>query len=187
MGGDGAMPRRETLRTLAVPERVKLQMTGVEEELRVRTETAACRGERVSCRGLHAWIAGASDGRAALGRYYGGMLGDLGIVRKDRLRCAGAEEFTGQSGETAHAAARRILEEARGGVLLLDEAGSLARDPAGTGALTALMEAMADPRDDLVLVLMGDRDSLADLLRLDGHFARCFRMFDLGEDGAGGL
>ncbi len=85
-----------------------------------------------------------------------------GLTTKDNLVHANRSSLVGTvEGESA-VKTRRVLEEARGGVLLLDSANDLVQhrpgwfDPFGAESLSALLDFMDSNRGELVVIFSGD-------------------------------
>ncbi|CPW53168.1 FtsK/SpoIIIE domain-containing protein [Mycobacteroides abscessus] len=87
-----------------------------------------------------------------------------GVTTKDILVQANRSSLVGTvEGESA-GKTRKVLEEARGGVMLLDNAHELVQpgrlDPFGADALSALLEAMDSNKGELVVIFSGDEPSI---------------------------
>ncbi len=90
---------------------------------------------------------------AAMGLLAGGHL-----VETDR-----SDLVAGYMGQTA-IKTTEVLDRALGGLLLIDEAYALAGDAYGAEAVTTLVKAMEDHRDDLVVVVAGYPAPMAEFL-----------------------
>lgn len=133
--------------------------------------------ERVS-RGLkvqevtrHVIFAGSpGTGKTTFARYYGQEIKKLGILKTGHLievsRPQLVAEYEGQTASKTH----RVVEQARGGVLFIDEAYTLKQnkdDRFGQEAIDTLLKLIEDWRDDLVLVLAGYTDRMREFLQLN--------------------
>ncbi|MFT7647388.1 MAG: SpoVK/Ycf46/Vps4 family AAA+-type ATPase [Candidatus Poriferisodalaceae bacterium] len=106
-------------------------------------------------------------GKTTVARLLGHIYCQLGVVSKRHLvevdRAGLVAGFVGQTAGRVD----EVVEEALGGVLLIDEAYGLVRggvDDYGREALDALVKPMEDHRDDLVVIVAGYPDEMDDFL-----------------------
>ena len=94
----------------------------------------------------------------------------LGYLSSGHLVEAGREKLVGEYiGHTAPKT-QAVLEAAKGGVLFIDEAYSLARgntNDFGKEAVDTLVKGMDDYRDDLVVIMAGYTNEMEDLLKMN--------------------
>ena len=119
------------------------------------------------------------------------LLRQLGYLRKGHLIQVTRDDLVGQFVGHTGPRTKDMLARAMGGVLFVDEAYTLHRPgnerDYGQEAIEALMQAMEDHRDDLVVVLAGYSDRMAEFLtsnpglgsRVTHHIA--FPDYDHGE------
>lgn len=97
-------------------------------------------------------------GKTTVARIYSQLLGSVGILKKGHMIEASRNDLVaGYSGQTA-SKTLEICKKAYGGVLFIDEAYSIVRDPRdtfGQEALDTLIKEMEDNRDKLVVILAG--------------------------------
>lgn len=109
---------------------------------------------------LHTVLLGnPGTGKTELARCYAGMLADLGVVEPNKFIETDRSGLVGKYvGHTAKKT-RRVIEQARGGVLFIDEAYALGRSDNerdfGPEAIDTLVKAMEDMRGELVVVMAG--------------------------------
>lgn len=103
------------------------------------------------------------SGKTTVARIVGRLLKELGVLQKGHiLECERADLVGEYIGHTANKT-REMVRKALGGVLFIDEAYSLARGgdkDFGKEAIDALVKAMEDHKDNLVLILAGYRDEM---------------------------
>ena len=103
------------------------------------------------------------SGKTTVARIVGKLLKELGVLQKGHiLECERADLVGEYIGHTANKT-RDMVKKALGGVLFIDEAYSLARGGEkdfGKEAIDALVKAMEDHKDNLVLILAGYRDEM---------------------------
>ncbi len=97
-------------------------------------------------------------GKTTVARLVGRLLKEMGVLQKGHvIECERADLVGEYIGHTAQKT-REQLKKALGGVLFIDEAYSLARGGEkdfGKEAIDALVKAMEDNKDNLVLILAG--------------------------------
>ena len=97
-------------------------------------------------------------GKTTVARLYAGLLKSVGILKKGDLIEASRSDLVGAyQGQTA-LKTKTLCQNAYGGILFIDEAYSLVRDPKdtfGNEALDTLIKEMEDNRDKLVVILAG--------------------------------
>ena len=100
------------------------------------------------------------SGKTTVARIVGKLLKELGVLQKGHImECERADLVGEYIGHTANKT-RDMVKKALGGVLFIDEAYSLARGgdkDFGKEAIDAIVKAMEDHRDNLILILAGYR------------------------------
>ncbi|MEU6035995.1 right-handed parallel beta-helix repeat-containing protein [Actinomadura sp. NPDC047616] len=111
--------------------------------------------------GRHVIFSGApGTGKTTVARLYGRLLAELGVVSSGHFVEVSRAELVGKGlGETS-AKTRAVFTKARGGVLFVDEAYTLARQfgsgaDFGQEAIDTLVKLMEDHRDEVVVVFAG--------------------------------
>jgi SpoVK/Ycf46/Vps4 family AAA+-type ATPase len=139
---------------------------------------------------LHAVFSGnPGTGKTTVARLLGRLYAGMGMLKRGHLvetdRAGLVAEYAGQTAPKAH----KKIDEARDGVLFIDEAYSLVSekgdDPYGAEALQVLLKRMEDDRDRLVVVLAGYPKPLTRLIQsnpgLASRFGRHFAFPDYTE------
>jgi stage V sporulation protein K len=102
-------------------------------------------------------------GKTTVARLVGRLFKEMGVLQKGHvIECERADLVGEYIGHTAQKT-REHLKKALGGVLFIDEAYSLARGGEkdfGKEAIDALVKAMEDNKDNLVLILAGYRQEM---------------------------
>jgi SpoVK/Ycf46/Vps4 family AAA+-type ATPase len=119
-------------------------------------------------------------------RLYKEILTALGVLGGGPLVEVSRPDLVGQYlGHTTHRT-RECFERARGGVLFIDEAYSLASDRFGLEAIDTLVKLMEDHRDEVVVIAAGYAQEMAGFLAanpgLASRFSRQVRFDDYTPD-----
>ncbi len=109
--------------------------------------------------GLHMEFSGSpGTGKTTVARLYAAMLQGFGLLRTAQVKEVSREDLVAPFlGQTA-AKTRAVLDEARGGILFIDEAYALItgeNDSFGQEAVATLIKYIEDNRQEIVLVLAG--------------------------------
>jgi AAA+ superfamily predicted ATPase len=125
-------------------------------------------------------------GKTTVARLYGRILAAVGLLERGHLveadRSALVGEYVGHTGpKTA-----RVFQQARGGVLFIDEAYSLTQyagsNDFGQEAISTLLKLMEDHRDDVVVIVAGYLKEMEAFVRSNPGLASRFNRTLLFED-----
>lgn len=114
---------------------------------------------------LHmAFIGNPGTGKTSVARIVGRMYKELGLLSKGHfIEVSRTDLIAGYQGQTA-LKVKKVIENARGGVLFIDEAYSITEnsnsDSYGRECLTELTKALEDYRDDLVVIVAGYKEPM---------------------------
>lgn len=160
-------------------ESVKSEVRAIIDEIQVN-EWRREAGLSVDGMSNHLIFAGApGTGKTTVGRIYGQLLAALGVLPGGPLREVSRRDLVGQYiGHTAEKTAA-VFDEAKGGVVFLDEAYTLSRQ-AGSGgdfgqeAIDMIVKLMEDMRNDIAVIAAGYTDEMRDFLDANPGLASRF-------------
>lgn len=147
---------------------VKEYVLNLENNLTVQRLRAA-KGLKAADLSMHMIFTGnPGTGKTTIARIVARYLKAIGVLSSGQLREVSRSDMVGQYvGQTAKLTTE-LITSAVGGVLFIDEAYSLCRDKNdvfGLEAIDALVKGIEDHRDNLIVILAGYSDEMAEFLK----------------------
>lgn len=172
--GNTNMPEQpfEMLKSLIGLSQVKEQMATYRDMIRMAIQRRQ-NGLSVPPVSLHAAFMGnPGTGKTTVARLYGAMLKELGLLSSGHVVYKERSLLTGQNYSSEQELTLQAIQEAQGGVLVIDEAHNLynpndPRDP-GKNVIETLLTALSDEqKNDWALLLAGYPDGITRLFSVD--------------------
>lgn len=118
-------------------------------------------------------------GKTTVARIIGRLFKAYGLVSQGGFREVRRSDLVGQHVGESEKITSKILEEAKGGVLFIDEAYALAGkgNDFGKIVIETLMVAMENYRDDIVIIVAGYKDEMEDFLNINPGLKSRFNFF----------
>lgn len=162
----------ESFSTIIGMQNVKDQVKELSMYLKARKELESA-GAKLPHFHLHMMFLGNPGvGKTTIARIIAKVLFDLGYIREEKLVEVTSKDLVGNGNQTGMKTNKVILN-ALGGVLFVDEAYSLARScgQAGEEAIANLIKAMEDYKGDLVVMFAGYTLEMNDFVKCNSGIA----------------
>ncbi|QKS71332.1 AAA family ATPase [Paenalkalicoccus suaedae] len=168
----------EKLEALIGLEEVKKQVKQLAAFVKVQQERED-KGLKTVPIQLHSVFTGPpGTGKTTVAEIYGHILHELGLLKRGHLVVAGRSDLVaGYVGQTA-VKTKRVIKDALGGVLFIDEAYSLLRgggEDFGREAIDTLVDEMTKHDENLVVIIAGYEKPIQSLLESNQGLASRFK------------
>lgn len=152
---------------------VKKQIAELNEYLQIRQKLEKS-GIKLPPFNLHMMFLGNPGvGKTTIARIIAKVLFDLGYIREEKLVEVTSKDLVSTHGNTTGAKTNKVIMNAMGGVLFVDEAYSLAISCGASGleAIANLIKAMEDYKGDLVVMFAGYSLEMQEFVRSNSGIA----------------
>lgn len=124
-------------------------------------------------------------GKTTVAQKLAAMYHASGILPKDKVTVVGRDDLVGEYANNISSNVTKIFNQARGGVLFVDEAYMLSDDNLGREAATQLMKLMEEHKDDTVVIVAGYPDKMKEFVNINpgmkSRFSRTINFPDYTE------
>lgn len=118
-------------------------------------------------------------GKTTVARIIGEIYYSLGIISKKEVLEVSREDLVAEYLGQSEIKTKKVLEEAKGGVLFIDEAYSLSdsEDEYGKSVINTLLKFMEDHRDNTLIIIAGYPDEMAKFIKSNPGLESRFNTF----------
>lgn len=110
-------------------------------------------------------------GKTTVARIMAGLLYELGLVKKNKCIQVNGEQIKGQYVGQTGKQVQKIINQALGGVLFIDEAYAMDDEYYGKEAVNVLLQNLEDHKDNLIVILAGYENEMKGFVKLNPGLA----------------
>lgn len=147
--------------------------------------------ENSECRHHMLFLGNPGTGKTTVAQIIGELYHEMGLLSKGHTVMTERRKLVGEYIGATESNMEEVLDEARGGVLFIDEAYTLFhgqddRKDYGNNVLDSLLTVLAEPNPDMIVILAGYEDQMQEMLRsnpgLRDRFPLKFHFDDFSEE-----
>ncbi len=158
---------KEKLENLIGLDNVKKEIYNL-QNLALVNQKRRSQGLKANTVAMHMVFSGSpGTGKTTVARIIGEIYYSLGIISKKDVREVAREDLVAEYLGQSEIKTKKVLEEAKGGVLFIDEAYSLSEDEDeyGKAVINTLLKFMEDNRDDTLIIVAGYTDEIKKFIK----------------------
>lgn len=158
---------KEKLENLIGLDNVKKEIYNL-QNLALVNQKRRSQGLKANTVAMHMVFSGSpGTGKTTVARIIGEIYYSLGIISKKDVREVAREDLVAEYLGQSEIKTKKVLEEAKGGVLFIDEAYSLSEDEDeyGKAVINTLLKFMEDNRDDTLIIVAGYTDEIRKFIK----------------------
>ena len=158
---------KEKLENLIGLDNVKKEIYNL-QNLALVNQKRRSQGLKANTVAMHMVFSGSpGTGKTTVARIIGEIYYSLGIISKKDVREVAREDLLAEYLGQSEIKTKKVLEEAKGGVLFIDEAYSLSEDEDeyGKAVINTLLKFMEDNRDDTLIIVAGYTDEIRKFIK----------------------
>lgn len=152
---------------------IKRSIAALQIEMRGRQRVAQADHNIQNETSYHMMFSGdAGTGKTEVARIIAQIMYGANVSRTNTFIEVDRSDIVGEYIGHTEAKMKRLIEQAKGGVLFIDEAYALVGEgnDFGKEAINVLIKAMEDERDDLIIILAGYRAEMRELMKMNEGF-----------------
>ena len=158
---------KEKLENLIGLDNVKKEIYNL-QNLALVNQKRRSQGLKANTVAMHMVFSGSpGTGKTTVARIIGEIYYSLGIISKKDVREVAREDLVAEYLGQSEIKTKKVLEEAKGGILFIDEAYSLSEDEDeyGKAVINTLLKFMEDNRDDTLIIVAGYTDEIRKFIK----------------------
>lgn len=158
---------KEKLENLIGLDNIKKEIYNL-QNLALVNQKRRSQGLKANTVAMHMVFSGSpGTGKTTVARIIGEIYYSLGIISKKDVREVAREDLVAEYLGQSEIKTKKVLEEAKGGVLFIDEAYSLSEDEDeyGKAVINTLLKFMEDNRDDTLIIVAGYTDEIRKFIK----------------------